>query len=229
MEIYVGTSGWMYSWNKEGNFKWYVENSNLNAVELNASFYRFPFPNQIAGWSKRSKNLRWSIKVNRLITHKYRLKDEAIDSFNRFQELFKPMEDIIDFYLFQLPPSFKLNNEKELLKFFDKVDRKKIILEFRNRDWFNMELEAWGEKNKLNICSVDSPEIKNKIIKTNEIIYIRFHGRETWYMYDYSEEELLEIVKIIKDKNPKKVYAFFNNNHSMLKNAQMFFNLLKNV
>jgi len=59
MEIFVGTSGWMYSWNKGGNFDWYIQNSNLNAVELNASFYRFPFPNQIIGWSKKGRNLRW--------------------------------------------------------------------------------------------------------------------------------------------------------------------------
>jgi len=38
MKIFVGTSGWSYSWNEGGNFDWFVENSNLNAVELNVSF-----------------------------------------------------------------------------------------------------------------------------------------------------------------------------------------------
>ncbi len=53
MKFYVGTSGWAYKWNKGGNLEWYLENSGLNAVELNASFYRFPFPNQIKGWVKK--------------------------------------------------------------------------------------------------------------------------------------------------------------------------------
>ena len=49
MEVFVGTSGWSYGWNKGGNLDWYLRNSHLNAVELNASFYRFPNRNQIAG------------------------------------------------------------------------------------------------------------------------------------------------------------------------------------
>lgn len=30
MKIYVGTSGWLYSWNEGRSFEWYVENSKLN-------------------------------------------------------------------------------------------------------------------------------------------------------------------------------------------------------
>jgi uncharacterized protein YecE (DUF72 family) len=32
----------------------YVTNSELNAVELNASFYRFPFPTMVKSWSMRA-------------------------------------------------------------------------------------------------------------------------------------------------------------------------------
>ncbi|MEO0119416.1 MAG: DUF72 domain-containing protein, partial [candidate division WOR-3 bacterium] len=69
MEIYVGTSGWYYDWNLEGTFDWYLKNSKLNAVELNVSFYRFPFPNQVKSWANKGKSLRWAIKVSRIITH----------------------------------------------------------------------------------------------------------------------------------------------------------------
>ncbi|RLI98826.1 MAG: DUF72 domain-containing protein, partial [Candidatus Aenigmatarchaeota archaeon] len=70
MQVFVGTSGWAYGWNPNG-FDWYIKNSGLNSVELNASFYRFPFPNQVKSWARKTKefnpSLRWSIKVNRLI------------------------------------------------------------------------------------------------------------------------------------------------------------------
>jgi uncharacterized protein YecE (DUF72 family) len=229
MEIYVGTSGWMYSWNEKGNLDWYIENSKLNAVELNASFYRLPFENQIKGWSKKGASLRWSIKVHRLITHKFKLNDEGKDSFKRFLELFNPMENIIDFYLFQLPPSFSPKESDKLINFFNEFEKEKIVIEFRNKSWYEIDLEDLGEKNDLLICSIDSPDFQNKIFKVKERIYLRFHGRESWYQYDYSEKELKEMVKIIKDKNTEKIYAFFNNNHSMLKNAQTFYKLLKNV
>ncbi|RLF12723.1 MAG: DUF72 domain-containing protein, partial [Thermoprotei archaeon] len=39
MRVYIGTSGWLYDWNLDGSLDWYVKNSGLNAVELNASFY----------------------------------------------------------------------------------------------------------------------------------------------------------------------------------------------
>ncbi|MBC7194592.1 MAG: DUF72 domain-containing protein [Caldisericia bacterium] len=229
MEIFVGTSGWMYSWNKKGNLDWYIENSNLNAVELNASFYRFPFENQIKGWSKKGENLRWSIKVHRLITHKFKLNEEAKISFRKFIELFKPMEEMIDFFLFQLPPSFGIDYKERILDFFSEFNKEKAVLEFRNKKWFDLDLEDFGNKNNLLISSIDSPDFQKAIFNVNGRIYLRFHGRESWYQYDYSDEELEEIIKIIEDKEPEKIYAFFNNNHSMLKNAQTFYELLKNV
>jgi len=54
LKALVGTSGWLYDWNEGGDLRWYVENSGLNAIELNASFYRFPFPSQVKGWSRRA-------------------------------------------------------------------------------------------------------------------------------------------------------------------------------
>lgn len=38
MDFFVGISGWYFSWNKEHNMEWFVANSGLNMVELNASF-----------------------------------------------------------------------------------------------------------------------------------------------------------------------------------------------
>lgn len=229
MEIFVGTSGWIYSWNEDGNLDWYIKNSNLNAVELNASFYRFPFENQIKGWSKKGSNLKWAIKVHRLITHKFKLSEDVKENFKKFLELFKPMENIIDFYLFQLPPSYSPLESKRLINFFKDFDKRKIVIEFRNKSWYDLDLEEFGNKEHLLICSVDSPDFQKKIFKIDEIIYLRFHGRESWYQYDYSDDELIEIANIFKNKKPKKVYSFFNNNHSMLKNAQKFFKILKNV
>ncbi len=109
MEIFVGTSGWSYDWNIDGTLSWYVKNSGLNCIELNASFYRFPFPNQVKSWTLKGRDLRWIIKVNQLITHKFKFNDKAFSLWKKFENLFKPMDDTIDFYLFQLPPSLSPN------------------------------------------------------------------------------------------------------------------------
>jgi len=95
LEFYVGTSGWFYSWNEKRNLDWYIVNSGLNAVELNASFYRFPFPNMINSWATKGKGLRWSIKVNRLITHTFKFSDRVWESWRKFYDLFTPLDRLI--------------------------------------------------------------------------------------------------------------------------------------
>lgn len=229
--IYVGTSGWAYNWNLGGNLLWFTENSGLNSIELNMSFYRFPFPNIIKGWTKIGKNLRWSIKVNRLITHIFKFSEKAFESWKRFEKLFESMNNFIDFYLFQLPPSVTPGSTNKIKEFIKKTKLKeRFALEFRNKKWFewlnNNGLE-WCKKLKITPVSIDAPEFSRDVFNVNGIVYERVHGRSGWYSHDYSDKELREIAdKILKTK-PKKVYVYFNNNHSMLKNAQSMMKVLK--
>ena len=107
MDLFVGTSGWYYDWNKKKNLDWFVQNSGLNSVELNASFYRFPSSKQVEGWKIKGVGLRWSIKVHRSITHWRQFSESALETWENFRELFESMDHLIDFYLFQAPPKFK--------------------------------------------------------------------------------------------------------------------------
>lgn len=228
MEIYVGTSGWFYDWNEGRSFEWYVKNSKLNSVELNASFYRFPYPNQIKGWANKCENIRFSIKVHRKITHLLKMKEDAIEVFKDFRNLFSPLEEKIDFYLFQLPPSFGIENYEKIENFFKNFEEKrKFVIEFRNLTCFNEEFVKKVEKIGLVVASIDSPQIKSFIVKTNGIIYLRFHGRTGWYSHNYTEKELKEIAQKISQLKPEKIYAYFNNNHNMLSNAQKFYKILR--
>ncbi|MEM4703072.1 MAG: DUF72 domain-containing protein [Candidatus Pacearchaeota archaeon] len=229
MYIYVGTSGWFYGWNKDKNLEWYVKNSKLNAIELNASFYRFPFPNQIKSWAKKGKELRWSIKVTRLVTHVYKFNKEALKIWHSFYELFQPIDSFIDFYLFQLPPSFV--DIKKVLNFAKQTKlNEKFALELRNRKLIESldkkDIKKFSEE--ITLVSLDSPDFQNKIFP-GKIIYLRMHGRDSWYSHNYSENELKEVVNKIKEIEPEKVYIFFNNNHNMLKNARTMLKLLNQL
>jgi len=228
MEIYVGTSGWLYSWNEGRSFDWYVENSKLNSVELNASFYRFPFQNQIKGWANKSKNIFFSVKVHRKITHLLKLNEESKIVWNDFKNLFLPLEEKIKFYLFQMPPSFSTEFFDRIVNFFsDFKEKDKVAIEFRHKNWFTDEWVKKIEEIGIVFVSVDSPEIESFIVKTNNTIYLRFHGRTGWYSHNYTEKELNEIVEKIKELKPERIFAYFNNNHNMLSNAQKFYKKLK--
>ncbi|MEM7821215.1 MAG: DUF72 domain-containing protein [Candidatus Aenigmatarchaeota archaeon] len=232
MEVFVGTSGWYYSWNPELSFDWYLKNSRLNGIELNASFYRFPFPNQIKSWLKKTKNffpfLRWSIKVNRLITHTFKFNERAFGLWKKFKDLFKLLEKNIDFYLFQLPPSITSSFSSKLEIFIKKTGLKeKFALEVRNLDWFKEEWTEWASKLKITWVSVDSPDFPLEVYSTNKIVYLRMHGRDAWYSHNYTNKELKEVKDKIFRVGPEKIYIFFNNNTNMLSNAQTMLKILK--
>src|SRR5690606_23879223 len=106
MEVHVGTSGWAYAWNRGGSLAWFAEHSGLDAIELNASFYGFPSEKSVLSWADAGSGLRWSIKVNRSVTHRHRFNEKAVAVWERFRERFLPLDDLVDFYLFQAPPAF---------------------------------------------------------------------------------------------------------------------------
>jgi uncharacterized protein YecE (DUF72 family) len=224
MESFVGTSGWSYGWNQGGNLQWYVAQSGLNAVELNASFYRFPFENYVRGWRTRGKDLRWCVKVHRSVTHNHKFNEQALDVWGRFRERFLPLDDITDFYLFQAPPRFQ--DIERIERFFQSIQLKdRVALELRDRSILaDDDLCARLQRSAI-LVSVDSPDFQNRIFP-GDIIYLRMHGREDWYQHDYSLKELEETVSIIRKAKPGKVFVFFNNNHHMMENARSMIRLL---
>ena len=233
MEIFIGTSGWLYDWNIDGTLNWYLQNSRLNAIELNASFYRFPFRNQVSSWAKKTSiyGIRWAVKVFRGITHYRKLSYKAIDIWRKFYELFTPLDMYIDFYLFQMPPNFVASDENiEKLKQFAKIVAlgERLAIEFRHNSWFTINVIDQLKKFNATIVSIDSP-IGRWIVSSNNIVYMRLHGSYTWYAYEYSYEELEDIARRIVELNPKKIYVFFNNDHWMLENARTMMSILTRI
>ncbi len=224
MEVFVGTSGWAYSWNQGGSLDWYVRESGLNAIELNSSFYRFPYPNVVKSWAKRGAGLAWVVKVHRLVTHRHRLSGEAVEYYERFRRLFEPLEEHVHYYLLQLPPSFR--DLETVEGFLSRVGTEKIAIEFRHPSLFTSETRKWGERMGVLVVSVDAPSLPRDVM-SKRVVYERVHGRSGWYSHEYSREELVEIRDRILSVKPERVYVFFNNNHAMLDNAREMKSLLE--
>jgi uncharacterized protein YecE (DUF72 family) len=221
MNVFIGTSGWYYEWNKDLTLDWYIAHSGLNAIELNASFYRFPFPNQVKAWVRKGKNLHWVIKVNKLITHQYKFSSRAVTTWQRFNTIFAEMHPMIHYFLFQLPPnlSSKAMNKIEDFLIKTKIARK-CALEPRHESWFRDDVITWAQSLGITWVSIDAPKFPRDIFKTTDTVYVRVHGRTDWYRHNYKAQELRTIGKRVYSVKPKTVFMFFNNNHNMLKNAQ---------
>ncbi|MCS7202547.1 MAG: DUF72 domain-containing protein [Dictyoglomus sp.] len=227
MKVFIGTSGWSYFWNPKKNLQWYIENTPFNAVEVNSTFYRFPYESFIKSWAKFGERLRFVIKVHRSITHIHRLNELAKEQWNKFQNYFIPLDSFIDFYLFQVPPSFKSENINRVLEFaiYTKLE-KRFAFEPRSSDWFTEKHYEKFKECKITFVSVNAPKLPNDLVMTTDILYLRFHGKEKWYSYVYTEEELKEIAEKIKNLSPEKVYIFFNNDTGMLPNGETMAKLL---
>lgn len=228
MEVFIGTSGWSYPWNEGGSLDWYVKNSGLNAVELNSSFYRYPLPSVVCSWARRGEGLRWSIKVNRLITHTFKLGEKAVELWGKFYKLFTPLDHLVDFYLFQLPPSTTPKSRGLIEDFIGKTGLDgRFALEARNIEWYDGGWADWASGLGITLVSVDSPEFPLEVYNTSGSVYLRMHGRNEWYNHIYSDEELKEVVEKVLDSKPKRVFIFFNNDHAMLINSRRMLNMFE--
>ncbi|MEM4622238.1 MAG: DUF72 domain-containing protein [Sulfolobales archaeon] len=230
VSVYVGTSGWLYDWNEGASLDWYLKYSGLNAVELNASFYRFPFPNQVISWRRKTEacGVRWAVKVHRSVTHMRMLSEDSLAIWSKFVNLFKPLDDFVDFYLLQMPPRFKMSADNifKLERFARSTGlSSRLAVEFRNESWFNDDTVELCRKIGVTVVSIDSP-IGTWIASSNDVVYIRLHGRTEWYSYEYSLDELKEIATKIAEVSPRRVYVFFNNDYWMLDNARTMLKIL---
>jgi len=227
VKAFVGTSGWLYSWNQGGDLSWYVDNGGLKAVELNASFYRFPFPSQVKGWAGIGRRLKWAVKVHRLVTHVHWFKRKGFQAFLRLREIFEPVDPLVRFYLFQLPPRATPRIRGDVEVFFRKSGlQARFALEPRNQQWFADEHFRWARNLGLTWVSVDAPDLPRSLIRTSPFLYLRMHGRAAWYCHDYTPDELRSVARGLRAAGGRQAYVFFNNDHAMLRNAQFMARLL---
>ncbi|MBS7287750.1 MAG: DUF72 domain-containing protein [Candidatus Freyarchaeota archaeon] len=231
MRVFVGTSGWAYFWNPEGSFDWYVRESGLNSVELNASYYRFPFPSQVKSWAKKTPEwFRWAVKVSRFVTHVFKFNERALSTWQKFRKLFTPLDGKVDFYLFQLPPNMKPTRKsvEKVERFVEEVELgSRFAMEWRNEEWFTDKWVRWARSLNLTLVSVDAPDLPRRIMSVNGRVYLRMHGRTSWYSHVYSRGELEEVAGNIAAEQPESVYVFFNNDTGMIVNGREMLSILK--
>lgn len=219
---YLGCSGWSYDhWISEFYPRRLERNQWLsyyskkfNSVEINMSFYRFPWPNMVKGWyNKTPTNFKLTFKANRQITHVKKLRNVKT-LINRFYKLTDLTKEKLGCILFQFHPQIKY--DKKLLNNFIKQlnNNYNNVIEFRNHSWFNDECYEILKKNNIIYCIVSSPKFPEDFKATANIVYLRLHGREGWYRYNYSNKELKDIVLNLKKLKCKDLYVYFNNDNN---------------
>ena len=216
---YLGCSGWFY-WHWKGKFypnelpqsKWFqYYMQHFNTVELNSTFYHFPKQSTAKNWYRQApKGFVYTLKVNKNITHIKKFADTQRE-IKDFYKLGDELKEKMGCFLFQLPPSLKLDSNL-LEKIIEQLDpERKNVIEFRDKSWFKHEVYENLKKANIIFCTVSSPTLPEDFVKTSKDVYIRFHGKTAWYRHDYSQEELKAWSDRIKKAKPENVWVYFNN------------------
>jgi uncharacterized protein YecE (DUF72 family) len=220
-EVYIGTSGYDYYWNKRrpSAFEWYLS-QGFNSVEVNATFYRWPSPFMVNVWTHAPSHFRFSFKVHRSITHYSKLSKRATELWEKFSESLKPLHPKTVFWLYQMPPSFTYTpaNMRRVNDYFSTLSHQGVaVVEFRSPEWWQhvKELAESGAA----FCSVDAPGLPNNVVAINDTVYLRLHGRTEWYSYVYTPRELDQIVEALGATRAKIIGVYVNNDEGMLENG----------
>ncbi|MGI9115342.1 MAG: DUF72 domain-containing protein [Chthoniobacterales bacterium] len=230
MEAHVGCSGWFYwHWRgifypdtkrTDGWFKHYA--ANFNTVELNAPFYSWPKTATVRAWVRNApEHFRYSIKVNREITHERRLV-RTRKLVAEFCDMEKTLGPKLGCFLFQFPPSYKYTPSR-LRSIVTQIDAPfRCAIEFRHRSWWREAVYSAFAKHGLIFCTISAPRLPDGLIRTAGTIYLRLHGRSRWYRHDYTDSELEEWARKIARSGAREAWIYFDNDREgfAIKNAR---------
>jgi uncharacterized protein YecE (DUF72 family) len=214
----------------------------FNAVEVNSSFYAPMNPAYVWGWVRKTPpDFKFTAKLWQKFTHP-RMYAEATgevaaisnDDVTLFRKGIEPLASSgkLGALLVQFPPSFmNMEMNRRTVQAVVKTFREyPLAFELRHKSWSDdpstktMFLDsgsAWVQTDEPRFAT----SIARELPVTSGTAYFRFHGRnyQDWwsgsnelrYKYLYSEEEIGELAKRVKDAADKTttLYAFFNNHY----------------
>lgn len=180
MRIRAGTSGWSYpAW--RGAFypaklppaRMLAEYAvRLPTVEVNATAYRSPRPEVLAGWrAQAGPGFVFALKAPQWITHRLRLRG-AEEAVARFEAAAAELGDALGPALFQLPPTLRrdLPLLRDFLALLPPGGRHAFQL---SGDWLVPEVfEALAGAGAA-LCVVDGDEATTPLVATAPFGYLR--------------------------------------------------------
>jgi len=195
----------------------------FDRLEFNASYHRTPSARQMEEWAAQTPpGFIFDFKLHQSFSQ-HPARAAASDEVERLAAAVAPLIEAqkLGAFLLTLPPSFEPGRHSlhELDDLIGKIPPYPLAVELRHRGWIEPASQEstldYFRRNKLVWVAVDLPQLDSPSlipaideVTNDKLAYLRLHGRNPDYLkgktaaekhhYEYSEEDLQEIVGRIK-------------------------------
>lgn len=193
--------------------------TQFNSIEMNATFYRMPSPEQVKKWKEKTPvGFRFFPKISQDISHFRRLlnTEKLVEDYSYAISGF---EEKLGSVFLQLHNNFKPKDLDRLREFIQAFPKEiPLAVEVRNEDWFakeNLAEELFSileESTSANII-VDTAGRRDMLHMrlTTPTAFVRYVGANC--ESDYTRlDDWVERIKIWKNEGLKELYFFVHQN-----------------
>jgi len=219
----IGAGGWAY-FNVPGLNSLEAYSRVFNFVEVNSTFYEVPNLKTVELWRRRvPEDFEFSVRLNRKVSHKIKLEpvSEAFDLFDYTKHICRILRSEI--IVLQTPPTIDYNREKirSIKDFFGSLNLEgiRIVWEVRRRGKALPKalLNVMQEYNVIHCVDLSREEPAYE----SDQIYTRLFGKGEKNIYQFSDEDMMELDRRTKGREYEKVSISFHN-VKMYKDAARF-------
>lgn len=224
LEISIGCAKWnktdlkgFYPKGTKDELTYY--GTQFNSIELNATFYGMPSPEQVQTWKEKTPaDFKFFPKITNTVSHFRRLLN-ITDVVTQFATAVLNFDEKLGMVFLQLHDNFKPKDYERLEKFVQDWPKEvPLAIELRNNEWFtdeeifNKTCELF-EKHQITNIIVDTAGRRDMLHMrlTTPVAFIRYVGANA--ESDYTRlDDWIERIKTWKEEGLEKLYFFVHQN-----------------
>ena len=192
--------------------------TQFNSIELNATFYSLPSPEQVLTWKEKTPAaFKFFPKITNTVSHFRRLIN-VDDVVTQYATSMLNFGDQLGMVFLQLHDNFKPKDYDRIEKFARSWPREiPLAIELRSTEWFEEEnfekVSALFEENNITNIIVDAAGRRDILHMrlTTDSAFIRYVGANAESDYERLDD-WLERIKIWKNQGLKNLYFFVHQN-----------------
>jgi uncharacterized protein YecE (DUF72 family) len=209
MQFLVGTGGWSY-FNAGDKLPLRAYSEVFDFVEVNYTFYEYPKLQQVEGWRRIvSKDFTFSVRCHQDLTHRIGLKpvDEAFEVFYKMKAYCATLETPL--LVLETPASYVLEGSsiRGAKDFFASLDMGNLRLIWEYRAPLSAEVANLMAEFNIVQCvdlSRNTPQLQS------DLVYSRLFGKGKHNLYQFTDDELLEIQKNANDTKAQTIILAYH-------------------